>query len=168
MAQRIAESIAETIAARLQERVATEFPQLQQIAGTTAAEKITKAWSRKEELGHLIDSASNNHLRFVGAALKPEFQGSSYDPDGSVAIHGYQDADWPTLLEFWRSYNLLLARLISRIPEASLSTPCKLGNSPAVTLQFVIEDYILHMQHHLDHILRREVVTAYPAMPPAA
>jgi hypothetical protein len=123
---------------------------------------VSAAWSRKEELGHLIDSASNNHLRFVRASLEPEFHGPSYDQNGSVKLHGYQELAWTDLVKFWQSYNRLLAELVKRIPEDKLQTPCTIGNGPAVTLRFVIEDYVAHMQHHLDHILRKDTVATYP------
>lgn len=133
----------------------TELPRLRAISEHDAGVKPGAAWSRKEELGHLIDSASNNHLRFVKAALEPEFHGPSYDQKGSVAIHGYQESSWYDLVEFWRQYNTLLTRVIARIPDGKLNTLCRIGDGSPVTLQFVIEDYVAHMHHHLDHILRR-------------
>ena len=36
------------------------------------------SWSPRQELGHLIDSAANNHIRFVRAATEPEFSGPGY------------------------------------------------------------------------------------------
>jgi hypothetical protein len=150
------------LAQLLQRTIAAELPKLQAITESEAGVKNESAWSRKEELGHLIDSASNNHLRFVRGALEPEFRGPSYDQNGSVAIHGYQQSGWSDLVEFWSRYNTLLTQLIARIPEGKLQTPCTIGNGSTATLAFVIEDYVLHMQHHLDHILRREKVTQYP------
>ena len=146
----------------LERTIDAELPHLRATPESDAELKIAGAWSRKEELGHLIDSASNNHLRFVRAALEPEFHGSSYDQNGSVTLHGYQEMSWSGLLEFWRQYNMLLAQVIARIPEGKLNTTCCVGESQPVTLQFLIEDYVGHMQHHLDHILRRSKITGYP------
>lgn len=143
------------LAQLLQTAIDTEHPHLQAVTESLAAAKPASAWSRKEELGHLVDSASNNHLRFVRAALNPEFHGPSYDQNGSVMLHGYQQLSWADLLEFWRRYNHLLVQVIARIPEDRLQTPCTVGDSSPVTLQFLIEDYIAHMRHHLDHILSR-------------
>ncbi len=53
-------------------------------------------------------------------------------------------------------------RSLSRIPESKGATPCSIGGNPPVTLDFLIDDYILHLQHHVDHILRREIITKYP------
>ena len=120
------------------------------------------SWSQKEELGHLIDSAVNNHVRFVRASLEPDFEGPGYDQDGWVKVHGYQEIPWSTLIELWRQHNSILVHMIGLIPEPGLEAECRIGGSQRVTLGFLIEDYILHMQHHLDHILRRETVTEYP------
>ena len=150
------------LAQLLQNTVDVELPLLRAIAEDEAGAKPGSAWSRKEELGHLIDSASNNHLRFVRATLEPAFHGAPYDQDASVTLHAYQEMTWAELLEFWRQYNGLLARVIERIPEGKLETPCRVGESAGVTLRFLIEDYVAHMQHHLDHILRRATITEYP------
>ena len=146
----------------LQKAIDAELPHLRALTESEAGKKTTTAWSRKEEMGHLIDSASNNHLRFVRAALEPEYHGPSYDQNGSVMLHGYQEQDWSDLVEFWRRYNSLLTQVIARIPESKLDTQCRVGGSQPVTLKFLIEDYVAHMQHHLDHILRREKITEYP------
>jgi DinB superfamily len=119
-------------------------------------------WSPKEELGHLIDSAANNHIRFVRGAMEREFRGPGYAQDDWVRLHGYSNMKWETIVPVWFQYNTLLAALVERIPEERLGAPCFIGASPAVTLGFVIEDYILHMQHHIDQLLGREAITQYP------
>ena len=119
-------------------------------------------WSPKEELGHLIDSAANNHIRFVRGALEPEFRGPGYAQNEWVRLHGYGSIPWEGITNFWSQYNRLLAALVERIPEDRLETVCFIGANPAVTLGFVIDDYIVHMQHHIDQLLRREVITQHP------
>ena len=153
----------ESLAHSLERAVNAEFVRLQGINERQAAEKPAPGkWSQKEELGHLIDSATNNHVRFVRASLEPDYRGPGYQQDAWVSTHGYQEMPWAELLAFWRSYNLFLARLVRRIPETLLARTCVVGESQPVTLQFLIEDYMLHMQHHLDHILKREKITQYP------
>jgi hypothetical protein len=120
------------------------------------------SWSPREELGHLIDSAINNHVRIVCASVQPEFHGASYAQNAWVAAHGYQHMPWLTITEFWLQQNALLVRVLERIPEEKLQTPCFVGSGDAVTLQFLVEDFVLHAQHHIDHLLGREQVTAYP------
>jgi hypothetical protein len=152
------------LAGTLARAIDRESAELQKISETVAAEipRGGDAWSRKQELGHLIDSATNNHVRFVRASLEPEFRGTGYDQNGWVRLHAYTDLSWATLVEFWRQYNSLLVHLVRHIPAQRLGTSCFIGPAGPVTLAFLIEDYILHMQHHLDHILDREKITAYP------
>ena len=119
------------------------------------------SWSRREELGHLIDSATNNHIRFVLAAIDGEFRGLGYAQDRWVEAHGYRNMEWHGLVDLWYRYNALLAHLVERIPEEHLSNTCVIGGG-VLTLAFVIQDYVVHMQHHLDHILARDPVTPYP------
>jgi hypothetical protein len=156
----------------LEALIQNELPFLQAVseAASLIRPNGDGSWSPKEELGHLIDSASNNHQRFVRAALEPEYRGPGYAQNAWVALHGYQETPWQTLVSLWYSYNEMLARLVANIPEDKLSTPCYIGaasgREPArepVTLGFVIEDYVLHMRHHLDHLLQRPIVTRYPA-----
>jgi hypothetical protein len=154
--------MARGLAHLLSTAIEDELPHLQAVTEADASTKTSTAWSQKEELGHLIDSASNNHLRFVRAALEVEYHGPSYDQNGSVNLHGYQQLAWSNLVQFWFHYNGLLCQLIGRIPEEKLQTPCRVGDGAPVTLQFLIQDYVAHMRHHLDHILRREKVTQYP------
>ncbi len=110
-------------------------------------------WSRREILGHLIDSALNNHQRFVRAALEGAYEGPSYQQDGWVGMHGYHSMTWRVLLEHWRWQNELLCEVVGRIPETRLEAPCRVGDDGAVTLRFLIEDYLNHLDHHLRQIV---------------
>ncbi|HVX65854.1 MAG TPA: DinB family protein [Bryobacteraceae bacterium] len=144
------------LAARLQETVERETAALARVTDEEAAAKpAVNGWSKKEELGHLIDSATNNHVRFVRASLEPGFRGEGYAQERWVELHGYAAMPWVEIVELWRRYNGLLVELVRRIPEDRLERPCTIGDSAPVTLRFLIEDYVGHMQHHLDHILKR-------------
>ena len=147
----------------LSRTIERELPHLRKFADDRVSiPRASGKWSPKEELGHLIDSAANNHIRFVRAAIEPEFRGLGYAQDDWVRLHGYRNLPWAALVDVWSQYNLLLGALVKNIPEDRLETACFIGANPAVTLRFVIEDYVLHMQHHLDQLLDREVVTQYP------
>jgi len=151
------------LARALREAVDSEAAHLRAIPEHEAAVKASsKTWSKKEELGHLIDSAANNHIRFVRATIEPDFRGPGYQQDAWVGLHGYQEMPWAEIIDFWQRYNRFLADLVKRVPESGLAARCVVGDSSPVTLRFLIEDYTLHMQHHLDHILAREVITQYP------
>jgi hypothetical protein len=109
-------------------------------------------WSRKQVLGHLIDSASNNHQRFVRASLQSSLEFPGYDQDGCVRVAAPQDAPWPLLIALWANYNRYLAHVISKLAPRKLGTACRIGDNEPVTLQFLVEDYLRHLLHHLRQI----------------
>jgi len=115
-------------------------------------------WCGKEVLGHLIDSALNNHQRFVRAALDGEYAGPAYDQPAWVALHGYRELPWDELLNQWRKQNGLLARVVRRIPESRLDAPCRVGGGEPVTLAFLIGDYLRHLAHHVEQIETLDVI----------
>ena len=128
----------------------------QEFAGWTDAETARRAkpdaWSKKEILGHLIDSASNNHQRFVRAALQDELTGPGYDQEGCVRLQRYQEIQWSDLLAFLASYNRFLAHVLASIPETKRTARCLIGNYPPMTLEELAADYLRHLDHHLDQI----------------
>ena len=152
----------------LAQLIRKELPELQALPVAHAQIRPggNSTWSPKEELGHLIDSAANNHVRFVRALIEPELRGDTYAQNDWVRTHRYQEMAWPAIIEFWYRYNEFICSLLSRVPENKLQTLCFIGSGSAVSLDFLASDYVLHMQHHLDHILGREHVTAYPAPSP--
>lgn len=109
-------------------------------------------WSKKEILGHLIDSASNNHQRFVRGQLSAEIKLPEYDQDAWVRAQSYQTEKWETLVRFWKLYNLHLIHLIANIPPEKSTNTCFIGDNPPVTLEFLATDYVRHLRHHLEQI----------------
>ena len=110
-------------------------------------------WTRRQVLGHMIDSAANNHQRFVRAALDGSYIGPFYAQQGWVDAHGYDEMPWETLLGWWQAYHEILKAVVERIPVDKLDASCRVGDNEPVTLRFLIEDYIAHQQHHLTQIL---------------
>lgn len=93
-------------------------------------------WSRKQELGHLLDSTpQNNHQRIVLAALHGGYEGPTYAQNGWVDLHGYDDMSWDELLLHWSTRNQLLGRVIARIPKERLAAPVTIGTDPAMPLE---------------------------------
>lgn len=116
---------------------------------------IAGGWSRKQILGHLIDSASNNHQRFVRALLQDEMRLPSYDQEGCVRAQRYQELQWGQLVALWSGYNRFLAHILAGVPEGKRRTPCFVGENPVMTLEELAADYIRHMRHHLEQIKAR-------------
>jgi hypothetical protein len=125
-------------------------PRLRAISAQESAKPVLNGgWSRKQVMGHLIDSASNNHQRFVRASLQPFLDFPAYDQEGNVRVEAPQEADWALLISLWAAYNRYLAHIIARLPAAKLETVCRIGSGKPVTLGFIAEDYLTHLQHHL-------------------
>ena len=128
-------------------------PILRQVTDAESNKPILKGgWSRKQVIGHLIDCASNNHQRFVRAALQGSLEFPKYDQDGCVRVQAVQDMPWALLLALWKNYNLYLAHVIAHLPAPQLEAPCRIGGSEPVTLKFLAEDYLTHLLHHLRQI----------------
>jgi len=110
------------------------------------------AWSRKEILGHLIDSATNNHQRFVRAQFADPFTWPGYEQDEWVLANRYDNRTWVELLDLWAATNRHLAHVIEHVPAGKLGTRCVIGSGDAVTLEWLMRDYLVHMRHHLAQI----------------
>jgi hypothetical protein len=130
-------------------------PKLLSVSGDTLNSKPAGMnWTRKEILGHLIDSASNNHHRFIRIQFESTpFQIVSYVQNEWVEKNAYQTQKKEILISLWNAYNIHLAHIIDNIPESKLNAECILKDNKKVTLEFIIKDYIDHMIHHLDQII---------------
>lgn len=106
-------------------------------------------WTRKEILGHLIDSAANNHQRFVRAQSTSPFTWPGYEQDTWVTVHRYRDRAWAELVELWAALNRHVAAVIERVPAEKLATPCTIGSDEPATLEWWMRDYLRHLRHHL-------------------
>jgi hypothetical protein len=146
------------VAGRLRELVARAAPRLRLLTEPDVSEKPSpEKWSRKEILGHLIDSASNNHQRFVRMQLRPDIGAFVYDQVEWNRAQKYQMENWPDLVELWRLYNQHLAHVIERADPSSISNICDVGAPAPANLGFIMEDYVRHVRHHLDQILGEPV-----------
>jgi hypothetical protein len=123
-------------------------------------------WSPAEVLGHLIDSAANNHQRFVLAQFTDDLVFSGYEQERWVSSQKYSDESWPDVIQLWISYNLHLLHVVSVIPEDVLTkirSPHTLDQiafnrvdkNDGTTLEYLIRDYVDHLRHHLDQIFCR-------------
>src|SRR6476469_3429431 len=120
-------------------------------------------WSAKETIGHLVDSAANNHQRFVRAQFTDELVFPGYEQDQWVISQDYRNESWPELIQLWSSYNLHLIHVASAIPEDVLTKARSnhtldqiafnlVDKNVSATLEYLIRDYLDHLRHHLDQI----------------
>jgi hypothetical protein len=142
------------IARQLRQIIESAEPRLSQMnPDDTELKPAPQEWSKKEILGHLIDSAANNHQRFVRAVNKAAVQLPTYDQNEWVRIQRHNERPWPSLVALWTLYNNHLSHVIECIPEDAESAPCNIGKEDPVPLAFVIRDYLRHLLHHLKDIL---------------
>jgi hypothetical protein len=130
--------------------VSRETVRLRAMGGPTLSRRPGPGkWCAKEILGHLVDSAANNHQRFVRAALDGQLSFPGYVQDGWVSVQRWAEEDWFAIVDLWTALNRHLAHVLAGLPEAARSARCLIGGRPAVTLAALAEDYLRHLEHHL-------------------
>ncbi len=130
----------------------------------SAVPRSEDKWSPKQIIGHLIDSASNNHGRLVRAQFTDDLLFPGYEQEGWVRASDYQGRDWNELVQLWQLYNRHLAHLMSRVPAETRLKPRykhnlhqiaseNLREDEPVTLDWFMRDYVDHLKKHLQQIL---------------
>ena len=109
------------------------------------------AWSSKQELGHLLDSAIMNHVRFLRVLTESNPTLPGYDGEFCVVAHDYQSHEWQDLVRTWHSLNAHFLMAAERVSGNDWQRPCVFDGKP-VTLEFMFTDYVHHALHHLEHI----------------
>jgi hypothetical protein len=142
-----------TIGRRLAADVAAAEPELRGLDEARASKpRAPDKWSPKQIMGHLIDSAANNHQRFVRGQLVDELVDPGYAQQGWVDAQRYAERPWVDVVELWAAYNRHLAHVIAAVPEARRAAPIRIGGDAPMTLSEVALDYVAHIQHHLRQI----------------
>lgn len=140
------------------------YTQLSQISPEKATQKPNpEKWSIIEIMGHLIDSANNNHRRFTKAQWQENMIFDGYAQAEWVAAQNYQTADWQLILDLWKTYNLHICQLMKNTPEEKLNKKVVEHNLHQIamvtvpaeqptSLGYFMKDYIFHIEHHLNQI----------------
>ena len=115
-------------------------------------------WSKKEELGHCIDSAENNIRRFIVAQYEDE-PIIVYKQDYWVKANNYQNFKIKELIRLWYFLNRQIVSILNNMPSDKAQATCRSEN--VHTIEWLAEDYVKHMRHHLHHILNLEPIP-YP------
>ena len=142
------------IAVKRLEYLCTIIPQLLTGIGEPAfsLKVVPENWSKKEIIGHLIDSATNNHHRFVQIQFESQ-QLIPYDQNQWNKSNFYQQIDGQQIINFWTIYNKQLVEIIKRITEENLLKEFKTIDNKKLTLSFLINDYVEHLEHHLKQVV---------------
>ncbi|MEM6630228.1 MAG: DinB family protein [Bacteroidota bacterium] len=121
-------------------------------------------WSKQEILGHLIDSAYNNHQRFLRAISQENLIFGGYNQEEWVQRNQYQKRPSEEVLQTWEKVNLHLAHMIEGISPEVLHRVTKAHNFQQIcmnkvaadepmTLSYLIWDYLFHLEHHLAQLI---------------
>jgi hypothetical protein len=132
-------------------------------AARAAARPAPGKWSPKEIIGHLIDSASNNHGRFVRAQLQDDLIFEGYEQDDWVRVEGHQERQWEDLVRLWQAFNHHIAHVMETADPDALAKPRARHNLDALawqpidreqpaTLEYFMRDYVGHLKHHLRQV----------------
>jgi hypothetical protein len=160
-----AHPILQDVAAELRRTVERAAIALARVSDAESARSPAPGkWSKKEIIGHLIDSAANNHQRCVRAQMQDELVFPGYEQDAWVRAQQYESASWPVLVELWRAYNLHIAHIMETTPERALTMPRERHNLHVIawrtvaaeqptTLEYFMRDYVGHLRHHLEQAL---------------
>jgi len=111
-------------------------------------------WSIKEVVGHLIDSASNNHQRLCRYTPQTNLVFPGYEQNEFVQRGQYATFEFQRLVALWYHYNGLLLHIFANLPPDHFTTPLTIGSRPTVTLAQLIADYFTHLEIHERQIRR--------------
>lgn len=140
-------------------------PQLEDLS-TDVITKRKNSQSRniKQILGHLIDSASNNHQRMVRLQYNKELVFPDYRQDNDlwIAIQNYKESDWNNLIQLWKFYNLHIIQVIEQVNLNCLNNFWTDFEGTKVTLKDMIEGYLGHLHLHIEEI--RELIAKDPTL----
>jgi len=115
-----------------------------------ATEKLRPGkWSKKEVMGHLIDSAANNHQRFVRLQMNDALPLLNYQQDDWVKLQHYNERLWNDIVQLWHTYNTHLLYVMRHIKSSAFEHTGIYPDGTEVSLKFVMQDYVAHMEHHL-------------------
>ena len=107
-------------------------------------------WTKKEIIGHLIDSASNNHQRFVRAQIESGLDLPGYQQEKWVQVQNYNTARWSDLVDLWAAYNSHILHIARTMNGAAT---CTVNGGNLLTLNELFIDYVDHLEHHLQKLL---------------
>ena len=123
-----------------------------------ALKPVPEKWSKKEILGHLIDSIQNNIRRFIVAQYEEE-PNIVYAQDFWVTAADYRQYGTNDLIVLWTFLNKHACIILKNIPDGLEKRECLTGTLH--TIEWLAQDYNKHLLHHLHQILNMEPVP-YP------
>ncbi len=120
-----------------------------------AVKPSPEKWSKKEIIGHLIDSAQSNIRRFAVAQYE-DSPTINYNQEKWVVIANYQRWDSKMLIDLWYLLNRQVCEILKNISPEMLQRKCMTDEQH--TIEWLAVDYIKHLKHHLHQVLELEPV----------
>ncbi len=119
----------------------------------TLENKLPEKWSKKEVLGHLVDSSIHNLVRFTEINYLPRpYHHRPYNQNDLVTINQYQTMEMEELIQLWYSINKQIIRLFKSVDEKALDYEILLSDGSIINLDFLMKDYVEHLEHHINQI----------------
>ncbi len=141
-------------AKKLREILKFVLPLLRAVSENDASARPDRdKWSKKEILGHLVDSACNNQQKFVRTMAGSGINFVGYQQNHWVDSQKYGDARWLELIDFFNAYNLHIAHIIEHVEPELLANTITIDSSGPFTLEFIMKDYVEHLVHHIKQVL---------------
>lgn len=136
------------------QRICSEFPKNCAVISEHdfAYKPMPEKWSKKEILGHLIDSATNNHHRFVRAQFE-DVPHIVYNQNNWNEYSRYRIMETKHLLMFWEVYNRHLIEILKAMPQECYTKECDTGDAEPHTLEWLFDDYVRHLEYHIKQVL---------------
>ncbi len=108
----------------------------------------------KQILGHLIDSAANNHQRMIRLQYNKKLDFPDYQQDNDlwIALQDYQNADWNAIIQLWKYYNLHMIQVIKSVDKTTLDNSWQSFEDNSITLRQMIDGYLGHIDLHFNEI----------------
>ncbi|WP_339739726.1 DinB family protein [uncultured Sunxiuqinia sp.] len=122
--------------------------------GTISQKRNEQNRSIKQILGHLIDSAANNHQRMIRLQYNEKLDFPDYQQDNDlwITLQDYQNAEWNTTIQLWKYYNLHMIQVINSVDQTKLDNSWLSFENTTVTLRQMIEGYLGHIELHLKEV----------------
>jgi hypothetical protein len=124
-----------------------------------SAKPLSDKWSKKEVVGHLIDSAQNNLRRFICGQYEPTAPKIVYNQDFWVVANSYQLMDKEDIIRLWKLINKRIVAVLDQMPQSNYSKQAE--TSSLHSLEWLAEDYVRHMKHHLNQVIPRSYDIVY-------
>ncbi|HEY3402752.1 MAG TPA: DinB family protein [Ohtaekwangia sp.] len=154
-----------TVVAELRQIIHEFTDKIDQIPDSDFSDKLLPGkWSKKEVLGHLIDSAENNLRRFITGQYESVPPKIVYDQDFWVTANGYQRTPKADIISLWKLINERICEILLSVPVEKYNAVCDTGKEAAQhkALEWLAADYVKHMKHHLNQIIPGSFTITYP------